>query len=87
VRKIWLKFSTIKMMLRPSKPWTPANCYDIYKRIDLASNGIYNIYLNGDAAGSSRPTRVYCEMEKGGWTRIFNSVDRNTSFDKRWAEF
>lgn len=72
------------MMIRPSKPWRPANCHDIYKTLKRPTNGIYEIYLN---PSSLTPTKVYCEMEMGGWTRIFNSISLNSSFDKTWSEY
>ena len=82
----WLIFANVKMMIRPLEPFRPSSCYDIYKSADglVKRDGLYNIYLTN----SLNPVRVYCEMSRGGWTRILNKVDRvNGSFDKSWADY
>lgn len=71
-------------MVKPRNDFRPSNCYDIYSQGGIKLDGIYNIYLNE----SNIPTQVYCEMEKGGWTRILNRIDRLTpAFDRMWDEY
>lgn len=71
-------------MIKPRNDYRASNCYDIYKQGGIKQDGIYQIYLSG----SDKPTRVYCEMQKGGWTRILNRVDRLTpAFDRVWEDY
>lgn len=82
----WLTFSRAKMMLKAKHEFRPSNCHEILRTGGIKLDGIYNIYLS-DAANSP-PTQVYCEMKKGGWTRILNRVNRlNASFDRVWADY
>ena len=30
---------------------------------------------------------VYCEMKKGGWTRVMNRVNRNNFFNRNWQNY
>lgn len=58
------------------------DCSDYYKegyRVD----GIYAI----TPFRTNEKINVYCEMNQGGWTRIFNRVDRNPNFNKTMNEF
>jgi hypothetical protein len=44
----------------------PKNCQDIqFNSSEIKMDGVYEIY-----ADSNTILRVYCEMFKGGWTRI-----------------
>ena len=45
-------------------------------------DGIYTIYPN-----STEGIQVFCEMAKGGWTRIMNRVDITNAFVKGWSDF
>lgn len=84
--KSWnqLTFSKVKMLLRPKNPFKPTSCEQIYNKNTKLPNGVYNIYLDE----SDRATKVYCEMRKGGWTRIMNRVQNVTyEFDKTWIEY
>ena len=63
----------------------PTNCLDIYKSAapgEPKLDGIYEIY-----ADSTTMLRVYCEMFKGGWTRIMNRVDNSLSFNKSLNDY
>ncbi|XP_061190420.1 ficolin-1-like [Saccostrea echinata] len=58
---------------------------------DLRNNGhtksaVYDIYPSG---ASSRPVKVYCDMETmdGGWTAIQKRVNGSESFDRNWTEY
>lgn len=80
----WLTFSRAKMMLKAKHEFRPSNCYEILRTGGIKLDGIYNIYLTE----SSIPTQVYCEMKKGGWTRILNRINRlNSSFDRVWTDY
>lgn len=71
-------------MLKAKHEFRPSNCYEILRTGGIKLDGIYNIYLNEE----STPTQVYCEMKKGGWTRILNRINRlNSSFDRVWTEY
>lgn len=79
-----LKFSEVKMLIRPKFLYKPTSCYELLKRDNgLLEDGIYRIYTDADDKG----TDVYCEMSKGGWTRIFNRVDMENNFDKNLTEY
>ncbi len=72
---------TLGLCIKPSvsNPM-PTNCLDIMNSADKSEpkqDGIYEIY-----ADSTTMLRVYCEMFKGGWTRIMNRVDNSLSFNK-----
>jgi hypothetical protein len=75
-----LNFKKIKMMLKPRIPFRPANCYDILSRSKSSLDGSYKIYLSPNSETS---TTVYCEMSKGGWTRILNRIDTKANFDHK----
>lgn len=81
----WMRFSRVRMMIKPVVPWRPANCYEIHKKKPELPDGIYGIYLFDDEP--SKVTRVFCEMSKGGWTIIFNKVTPNATFDKLWNDY
>lgn len=61
-----------------------SNCYEIWKTSAFsAPDGLYSIYIVGGGW-----FEVYCEMRKGGWTRILNRVDRNVAaFNRTWVEY
>ena len=59
----------------------PKECLDIFKR-GVSQDGVYKIYPN-----STEGIQVYCEMGKGGWTRIMNRIDNGTAFDRSWNDF
>lgn len=70
------------MMLKPVKvTLRPANCYEMYRSENFAKvDGVYYVYPDAD---SDTATKVYCEMNRGGWTRIFNRVNKsNQAFNK-----
>lgn len=81
----WMRFSRVRMMIKPVVPWRPANCYEIHKKKPELPDGIYGIYLFDNEP--TKVTHVLCEMSKGGWTVIFNKGNQNTTFDKLWNEF
>ena len=63
----------------------PTNCEEIYRsdnRTEYKLDGIYEVYVD-----SSTIIRVYCEMFKGGWTRIMNRVDNSPSFNKSYDDY
>ena len=61
----------------------PTNCLDILKSDNETKlDGIYEIY-----ADSSTMLRVYCEMFKGGWTRIMHRVDNSLQFNKSLNDY
>lgn len=71
-------------MLKAKHEFRPSNCYEILRTGGIKLDGIYNIYLSE----SNIPTRVYCEMKKGGWTRVLNRINRlNSSFDRVWTDY
>lgn len=80
----WLIFSNMKMLIRQKEPYRPANCFDIYQSDGVKKDGVYNIYPTNSVV----PLRAYCEMNKGGWTRVLNKADRtNGSFEKTWSDY
>ena len=81
----WMRFSRVRMMIKPVVPWRPANCYEIHKKKPDLPDGIYGIYLYDDKP--AKVTHALCEMSKGGWTVIFNKVNANATFDKPWDDF
>lgn len=59
------------------------NCYDLYKN-GFKNNGVYEIFPENE----NDSIRVYCEMFKGGWTRVMNKIDNSkTAFNKSWLEY
>ena len=56
-------------------------CLDIFKR-GINQDGVYTIYPN-----TTDGIQVYCEMAKGGWTRIMNRIDNGTAFNRSWNDF
>ena len=48
----------------------------------LQKDGVYTIYPD-----EVNPITVYCEMNKGGWTRVMNRIENTNFFDKSWAEY
>ena len=60
----------------------PRNCYEIYKRDNVLEDGVYEIYVS-----SEQKIQVFCEMKKGGWTRIMNRVDQSKYFNKYWHDY
>lgn len=69
------------MMLRPVRVLhKPANCHEIYEGDSFTKvDGIYYIYPDAD---SEVAVKVYCEMTRGGWTRILNRINKNSTFDR-----
>lgn len=69
------------MMLKPAKPiHRPSNCHEIYESKSFArTDGVYYIYPDPD---SDQAVKVYCEMMRGGWTRILNRINRSPAFDR-----
>ncbi|XP_061191040.1 fibroleukin-like [Saccostrea echinata] len=61
------------------------DCKDLHEN-GHTNSGVYEIYPYGT---SSRPVKVYCDMETmdGGWTVIQQRVDGSLSFDKAWSEY
>ncbi|XP_061170832.1 fibroleukin-like [Saccostrea echinata] len=61
------------------------DCKDLHDN-GQTNSGVYEIYPFGT---SSRPVRVYCDMETmdGGWTGIQKRVDGSLSFDRTWTEY
>ena len=50
----------------------------------IKSDGIYDIYPDNE----NESIKVFCEMHKGGWTRIMNKIDNSkTAFNKSWNEY
>lgn len=79
-----LTFTKSRMMLRPRYFFTPLNCHDILSKFPSSQDGVYHIYVGS----STTPTKVYCEMSKGGWTRIFNRIQRQTNdFDRNFGDY
>lgn len=69
-------------MLKPVKVLQrPNSCYEIYERDNFARiDGIYYIYPDVD---SDYALKVYCEMNRGGWTRVLNKVNKTLpTFDR-----
>lgn len=63
----------------------PKNCDDILNSPNSTEpkpDGIYEIY-----ADSTTMLRVYCEMFKGGWTRIMNRVDNSLAFNRSMNDY
>ena len=59
------------------------NCYQLYLN-GIKSDGIYDIYPDNE----NESIKVFCEMHKGGWTRIMNKIDNSkTAFNKSWNEY
>ena len=59
------------------------NCYQLYLN-GIKSDGIYDIYPDNE----NESIKVFCEMHKGGWTRIMNRIDNSkTAFNKSWNEY
>lgn len=59
------------------------NCYDLYKK-GFKKNGIYEIY----PVNENESIRVFCEMHKGGWTRVMSKINNSmTAFNKSMQEY
>jgi hypothetical protein len=59
------------------------NCYQLYLN-GIKSDGIYDIYPDNE----NESIKVFCEMHKGGWTRIMNKINNSTTaFNKSWNEY
>ena len=56
-------------------------CLDIYNS-GIQVDGVYTIYPN-----STEGIQVYCEMAKGGWTRIMNRIIGGNAFFKVLNDF
>ena len=57
------------------------SCLEIYQR-GFNVDGIYTVILSDLSL-----INVYCEMKKGGWTRIMNRLDNSANFNKNWADY
>lgn len=70
------------MMLKPAKvSHRPANCYEIHSDMIGQRDAVYHIYPDPD---SEAGVKVYCEMNRGGWTRIFNRINKSpVAFDRQ----
>lgn len=58
-----------------------ANCYDLFQ-MGYRKNGVYKI----DPELNNQSVEAYCEMTKGGWTRISNRIDGGL-FNKSMIEY
>ncbi|XP_061190431.1 fibroleukin-like [Saccostrea echinata] len=63
----------------------PIDCKD-FRENGHTNSGVYEIY---PYETSSRPVRVYCDMETmdGGWTAIQKRVKGSLRFDRNWTEY
>lgn len=69
----------------PKNSLKASNCYELLQA-GQHKDGIYDIYP--DPENDENSLSVYCEMKKGGWTRIMNRASRNpVSFHKDMNDF